>query len=102
MAEPDVLFCSYPLILSIETHCGVKQQQTMAFYMRQVFGDKLYTEVVNPDAVHLPSPEALRKKIIIKVRIKIFRLSVFCVFDHLMLYMYTDYNRCSNGVIATC
>jgi Phosphatidylinositol-specific phospholipase C, X domain len=39
----------------------------MAFYIRQVFGDKLYTEVINPDAPHLPSPEDLRKKIIIKV-----------------------------------
>lgn len=58
-----VCCCSYPLIVSIETHCGVKQQQTMAFYMQQVFGDKLYVQTIQ----QLPSPEVLRKKIIIKV-----------------------------------
>ena len=58
---------SFPLILSIESHCSIKQQQTMAYYMRQVFDSKLYVDEVDVNARYLPSPEALRRKILIKV-----------------------------------
>lgn len=31
-------FCRYPVILSIENHCSVKQQTVMATYIRSIFG----------------------------------------------------------------
>lgn len=71
----DVLHCirqhafsasQYPLILSIEDHCCLHQQRRMAAAFREVFGSLLLTEPVNRNETQLPSPEALRHKIIIK------------------------------------
>lgn len=57
----------YPVVLSIEEHCDVKQQKLMAQYFRDVFQDKLLTEPVELEAEQLPSPNQLKGKIIIKV-----------------------------------
>lgn len=57
----------YPLVLSIEEHCDVKQQKLMAQYFRDVFQDKLLTDPVELEAEQLPSPTQLKGKIIIKV-----------------------------------
>ena len=35
-----VFFFSYPLILSIENHCSVKQQQIMAKYLKEILQGK--------------------------------------------------------------
>uniref|UniRef100_A0AAR2JPF6 Phosphoinositide phospholipase C n=1 Tax=Pygocentrus nattereri TaxID=42514 RepID=A0AAR2JPF6_PYGNA len=56
----------YPLVLSIEEHCDVKQQKLMALVFREVFQDKLLTEPVELEAEQLPSPNQLKGKIIIK------------------------------------
>ncbi|XP_068708108.1 inactive phospholipase C-like protein 1 [Montipora foliosa] len=56
----------YPLILSIENHCSVKQQQVMAKYLREIFQDKLYTIQPGENECFLPSPEALKEKILVK------------------------------------
>ncbi|XP_017321040.1 1-phosphatidylinositol 4,5-bisphosphate phosphodiesterase gamma-2 [Ictalurus punctatus] len=56
----------YPLVLSIEEHCDVKQQKLMAQYFRDVFQDKLLTDPVELEAEQLPSPTQLKGKIIIK------------------------------------
>ncbi|KAK3103478.1 hypothetical protein FSP39_019535 [Pinctada imbricata] len=56
----------YPVILSIENHCSVKQQNTMAEYMASIFGDKLYKQSINENEPHLPSPDCLKEKILIK------------------------------------
>ncbi|KAK3569788.1 hypothetical protein QTP86_004591 [Hemibagrus guttatus] len=56
----------YPVVLSIEEHCDVKQQKMMAQYFRDVFQDKLLTEPVELEAEQLPSPTQLKGKIIIK------------------------------------
>jgi len=69
--------CSFPLILNIESHCSIKQQQTMAYYMQQVFGNKLYIDAVDVNARYLPSPESLRRKILIKVAI-LSKLTLVC------------------------
>eukprot|EP00054_Salpingoeca_dolichothecata_P031739 m.264485 g.264485 ORF g.264485 m.264485 type:complete len:1303 (-) comp27854_c0_seq1:245-4153(-) len=62
----------YPIILSIENHCSLPQQKRMAEYFVEIFGDEL---VVQPppecrkDEVTrdcYPSPEQLKRKIIIK------------------------------------
>ncbi|OWA51214.1 1-phosphatidylinositol 4,5-bisphosphate phosphodiesterase gamma-1 [Hypsibius exemplaris] len=56
----------YPVILSIEQHCCVEQQKKMAKYFKDVFGDMLVTAPVDPDETRMPSPQSLRRKIIIK------------------------------------
>ncbi|XP_053327732.1 inactive phospholipase C-like protein 1 isoform X2 [Spea bombifrons] len=56
----------FPLILCIENHCSVQQQKVMVQHMKKIFGSKLYTNTVSPTDSYLPSPEKLRRKIIVK------------------------------------
>ncbi|XP_044137439.1 1-phosphatidylinositol 4,5-bisphosphate phosphodiesterase zeta-1 [Bufo gargarizans] len=57
----------YPLILSLENHCSPKQQDVMARHLLSILGDKLLTmTVANSFSRFLPSPEALKGKILIK------------------------------------
>ncbi|GFO29287.1 1-phosphatidylinositol 4,5-bisphosphate phosphodiesterase delta-4, partial [Plakobranchus ocellatus] len=59
--------CSdYPVILSIENHCNVKQQHTLALIMKETLGEKIFTDNVDLDRTVLPSPEFFKGKIIIK------------------------------------
>mmetsp|Transcript_24357 Transcript_24357/g.35772 ORF Transcript_24357/g.35772 Transcript_24357/m.35772 type:complete len:1526 (+) Transcript_24357:151-4728(+) len=62
-SEPD----SYPIILSIENHCMLQQQEKMASHLRSILGDVLYDfdECQLQDSF-LASPENLRGKVIIK------------------------------------
>ncbi|XP_064634492.1 inactive phospholipase C-like protein 2 isoform X2 [Lineus longissimus] len=57
----------YPVIVYIENHCSIKQQQLMAHYLITIFGDKLVRVPVEKDCQFLPSPEALKHRIIIKL-----------------------------------
>lgn len=56
----------YPLILSIEQNCSLVQQRKMAQLMIEVFGESLLTQPVEKNETRLPSPHALRRKIILK------------------------------------
>nr|XP_033323937.1 1-phosphatidylinositol 4,5-bisphosphate phosphodiesterase gamma-1 isoform X2 [Megalopta genalis] len=56
----------YPVILSIEDNCTLPQQRKMAITMQEVFGDMLLTQPVDKNETSLPSPHALRRKIILK------------------------------------
>uniref|UniRef100_A0A669BF01 Phosphoinositide phospholipase C n=1 Tax=Oreochromis niloticus TaxID=8128 RepID=A0A669BF01_ORENI len=57
----------YPVILSIENHCSVPQQKKMAQYLIEILGDKLDVSNIKADeSGQLPSPEALRGKILVK------------------------------------
>lgn len=56
----------YPLILSIENHCSLPQQNSMAHGFKDVFGDLLITAPLSPNESALPSPNQLKRKIIIK------------------------------------
>ena len=58
----------YPLILSIENHCSIEYQDKMAEYLVNILGDWLYAEPVDEDRKELPSPEYLRRKILIKAK----------------------------------
>lgn len=58
----------YPVILSIEDHCSIVQQRNMATHFKKVFGEMLLTKAVDMAADGLPSPNQLKKKILIKVR----------------------------------
>lgn len=61
-------FSEYPLVLSIENHCSLPQQRLMASMFREVFGDDLLTDLVDRNSTVLPSPERLKRKIIIKYK----------------------------------
>ncbi|XP_028308238.1 1-phosphatidylinositol 4,5-bisphosphate phosphodiesterase eta-2a isoform X2 [Gouania willdenowi] len=57
----------YPVILSIENHCSVPQQKKMAQYLVDILGEKLDVSSVTSDkSGHLPSPEKLKGKILVK------------------------------------
>ncbi|XP_055951675.1 1-phosphatidylinositol 4,5-bisphosphate phosphodiesterase gamma-1-like [Argiope bruennichi] len=55
----------YPVILSIVNHCNLVQQRIMAAALHEVFGDMLLIEPVKRDSAQMPSPDQLKKKIII-------------------------------------
>lgn len=57
----------FPLILSIENHCTLPQQRKMANQFQEVFKDMLLTQPIERDSREMPSPQQLRRKIIIKV-----------------------------------
>ncbi|RBR20294.1 uncharacterized protein FIESC28_05258 [Fusarium coffeatum] len=56
-----------PLIVSLEVHCTPLQQYAMVDIMQEAWADYLLPEV-EEDPTHLPSPDELRKKILIKVK----------------------------------
>jgi len=56
----------YPLILSIENHCSVPQQDVMAEIFKRYLGKYLITDKLDPNETQLPSPEALKHRIILK------------------------------------
>ncbi|XP_038620358.1 1-phosphatidylinositol 4,5-bisphosphate phosphodiesterase epsilon-1 [Tachyglossus aculeatus] len=59
-----------PIIISIENHCSLPQQRKMAEIFKNVFGDKLVSKFLFEsdfsDDPMLPSPERLRKKVLLK------------------------------------
>ncbi|XP_061446455.1 1-phosphatidylinositol 4,5-bisphosphate phosphodiesterase delta-3 isoform X2 [Rhineura floridana] len=58
---------SYPVILSLENHCGPEQQSKMAQHMKTILGDMLLTQPLDGDTPkQLPSPEQLKWKILVK------------------------------------
>ena len=58
----------YPVILSLEVHCNPLQQRIMANIMKDRFGSKLLLQPLEGDAGVLPSPEALKGRILVKVK----------------------------------
>lgn len=60
----------WPVLLSFENHCSPKQQTKIAHYCRTVFGEHLLESPLTghplEPGVSLPSPEQLRRKILIK------------------------------------
>ena len=56
----------YPLILSIEDHCSLSQQRKMANTFKEIFGDMLISDPIDKNETCLPSPEKLKRKILLK------------------------------------
>ncbi|KAG9291344.1 hypothetical protein G9A89_003448 [Geosiphon pyriformis] len=56
----------YPLILSLEIHCSVEQQNVMARILRETLGEYLVVGFLKPNEEALPSPADLLYKILIK------------------------------------
>lgn len=60
----------YPLLISAEIHCGIKQQEKLVDIMVETFGEKLVQAPVEnrPKLEKLPSPDDLKFKVLLKVR----------------------------------
>ncbi|GAA6219726.1 1-phosphatidylinositol 4,5-bisphosphate phosphodiesterase delta-4 [Lates japonicus] len=59
----------FPVILSLENHCGVEQQTVMAQHLRQILGDTLLTTLLDGQIPQqLPSPQELKGKILLKAK----------------------------------
>ncbi|NWV80819.1 PLCZ1 phosphodiesterase, partial [Dasyornis broadbenti] len=59
---------AYPVVLSLENHCSPKQQEVMADCLKSILGEKLLCAPINGeiDMTELPSPEALKFKVLVK------------------------------------
>ncbi|XP_067385543.1 1-phosphatidylinositol 4,5-bisphosphate phosphodiesterase delta-4 [Emydura macquarii macquarii] len=59
----------YPVILSLENHCGAEQQDVLAQHLTGILGERLLTAPLDGRVpTQLPSPEELRGKVILKGR----------------------------------
>ncbi|CAF4401553.1 unnamed protein product, partial [Adineta steineri] len=60
----------YPVILSFENHCSKSQQFKLAKYCEEILGDYLLTKPLDTHplepGVPLPSPNLLKRKILLK------------------------------------
>uniref|UniRef100_A0A3Q4GEY8 Phosphoinositide phospholipase C n=1 Tax=Neolamprologus brichardi TaxID=32507 RepID=A0A3Q4GEY8_NEOBR len=56
----------YPLILCVENHCSLRQQKVMWQHLMRILGERLYTDPPDEEASYLPSPHALRHRILLK------------------------------------
>eukprot|EP00042_Codosiga_hollandica_P047410 m.513533 g.513533 ORF g.513533 m.513533 type:complete len:1874 (-) comp57442_c0_seq1:94-5715(-) len=70
---------AFPLIISIENHCGLLQQRVMAHYFRTIFRSMLVED--HPDSTEMPSPHDLRYKILIKCKRPLARDTKFVLVD---------------------
>jgi hypothetical protein len=59
---------NFPLILSIENHCSIEQQDRMAKHLVTILGDLLHTKGIKGDEKELPSPMDLQRKILVKAK----------------------------------
>ena len=65
IVEHGFVSSPYPIILSIENHCDLKQQRVMAEIFKKELRDSMIISQLNSDQAY-PSPEALKYRVIIK------------------------------------
>ncbi|KAK4546800.1 hypothetical protein LTR36_001532 [Oleoguttula mirabilis] len=58
----------YPLIVSLEVHCSSEQQATLVELMMKYFDGMMVTEPITTNATALPSPDELKRRILVKVK----------------------------------
>ena len=68
IAENAFRTSEYPVILSLENHCSVPQQNVMQAMMKKYFGDMLCCPELTADG-ELPSLNSLMKKIVLKGKV---------------------------------
>uniref|UniRef100_A0A8C8ZP20 Phosphoinositide phospholipase C n=1 Tax=Prolemur simus TaxID=1328070 RepID=A0A8C8ZP20_PROSS len=56
----------YPVVLSLENHCSPSQQEVLADHLQTIFGESLLADILDDYPDKLPSPEALKFKILVK------------------------------------
>lgn len=62
------LSTDFPLILSLEVHCNPEQQAAMVAIMKNILGEQLLLEPLMTNCPILPSPEELKRRILVKVK----------------------------------
>lgn len=81
IAKYSFLASNYPVILSLEIHCGVAQQDKLVAVLIEALGDRLVVARIDheegSDILKLPSPEDLKGKVLLKVRPSILILFAF-------------------------
>jgi hypothetical protein len=58
----------FPVILSLENHCSLPQQERMADYLKSILGEHLVVPPLDENGA-LPSPQSLRRKIVLKGKV---------------------------------
>lgn len=58
---------NFPVILSLEIHCSIEGQQKVVSILRGILGDLMVEQPINFGST-LPSPDALKNRILIKVK----------------------------------
>uniref|UniRef100_A0A674JCH7 Phosphoinositide phospholipase C n=1 Tax=Terrapene triunguis TaxID=2587831 RepID=A0A674JCH7_9SAUR len=97
--EHAFMTSEYPVILSIEDHCSIAQQRNMAQNFKKVFGDMLLTKPVDISADGLPSPNQLKRKILIKHK-KLAEGSAYEELPTSVMYSENDIsNSIKNGIL---
>ena len=61
-----LIHCRYPVILSIEDNCPVDGQRVIAQEITKILGEYLLKTKVSSSETAMPSPNQLRRKIIVK------------------------------------
>lgn len=61
-------FSRYPIILSFENHCSLKQQDRMAHHLRSILKERLFTGPVTTADKMCPSPAKLKGKVLVKAK----------------------------------
>ncbi|XP_061838475.1 inactive phospholipase C-like protein 2 isoform X1 [Nerophis lumbriciformis] len=56
----------YPLIVCIENHCSLRQQKAMVQHLVRILGERLLPHPPDQREPYLPSPQALRHRILLK------------------------------------
>ncbi|KAL6099976.1 plcl2 [Pungitius sinensis] len=56
----------YPLIICLENHCSLRQQKVTCQHLVRILGEKLYSDPPREGESYLPSPHALRHRILLK------------------------------------
>lgn len=56
----------FPLIICIENHCSLRQQKVMWKHLTGILGERLYTDLPHEGDPYLPSPHALKHRILIR------------------------------------
>ncbi|CAG07256.1 unnamed protein product, partial [Tetraodon nigroviridis] len=92
----------YPLILSLENHCSVEQQAVMAKTLRSILGSKLLTKPLPSEPPKdLPSPEALRGRILIKGKKHVPHLAQLAKNGSCASFSSSSDDEVANGVKST-
>lgn len=63
----DSYYSNLPVIVSLEVHAGAEQQEIMVEIMKSVWKGVL-VQLPVPECTALPSPDSLRRKILVKVK----------------------------------
>ncbi|VDO55183.1 unnamed protein product, partial [Brugia timori] len=63
-------YTPFPLILTIENHCSLKQQRVMAKNFIKILGNSIYLTPKNKPLIQLPSPNQLKYKYLLRGKVR--------------------------------